>query len=180
MALKLRITSPTDAGRIDLGRGFQAWRWLNGADNGAIVAHLMALTPAERRLRCAPGASVESLRRRYASIDFAHAELVGCRHAGRIVALIEICPDAHGAQLDIALSVDRALHSASLARRLLALAIQHALRIGDAQIELECLASNMPLRRSAECFGFMMRYEGEAMRGTLGAAPPDAMAARAA
>ena len=167
MALKLYLTSPTETGRIELKGGFVAWRRLGSADLVAILAHFDGLTEEQWRLRFFGVVGRDSLRRRYGAIDYARTELVGAEIAGEIVALLEILPDAHGASMEIALSVRRDLEGAGIGRALLDLAIDHAARSEVDKVELEFLASNGAMRHIAEKLGFVLRRDDDVIFASL-------------
>ena len=178
MTLRLHLSSPTDTGRIELRNGFVSWRRLSVADVEKLLDHFEGLDAEQLRLRFYGPVTRDTLRARYAAIDYAQAEIVGCEADGSIVALLEIMPDAHGASVEIALSVRSELQGAGLGHALLRLALEHGARAGAGRVELECLATNGPMRHLAEKMGFALRREDDVMLGCVAFEPARRRSAR--
>lgn len=171
---RLRLSSPTETGRLVLGNRFAAWRRLAVSEVDAILCHFMALDREQRAVRFRGAVTEEVLRRRYRSLDYEHAEIVGCETPTGIVALLEVYPDAHGASVEVVMSMRNGLLGAGLCHTLLALAIAHARRGGADRIEVEFPADDAAMRRIVMRHGFALRQASDVVIGWRSPEPDDA------
>jgi RimJ/RimL family protein N-acetyltransferase len=139
---------------------------------GALAVHLLALSPADRRLRFAQSASDEVIRRYVARIDFDRDTVLGAIDpAGGVVGVGHLAATSAG-HAELGISVDESVRGRGLGFKLLQRAIVHA-RINDVQeLLLVYLPENVALRKLAARAGMRLEVREDERCAWLHLPPP--------
>lgn len=170
MALALEISGTPNFAGLHLVASRGRWRRLTRLDAEAIVAHFQALDESDRRRRFLGAAPLAVIETRYRTLDYARNTLIGVEEGGRLVALLEIYPDALGVSLEIALTVDGALQGAGVGGALVDFAIARAAETNGGVVCFECLSSNEGMLGLAEHRGFRVTVADGIAYGVLSTA----------
>lgn len=136
-----------------------AIRRLNDGARDSLLAHLLALSVADRWLRFGRSLAPSAIAAHVDSIDFARDAIVGIHDdQDLLVGAAHVAFDTDPAE--VALSVLPAWRACGLGSVLFATAVAQAARRGVARLYMQFLASNSPILRIAERFGMDVRLRG--------------------
>lgn len=154
---------------------------LHSADAPAVLAHLIALSPADRSLRFGAAFDDAAVARYVASIEFDRGVVLGARAPGGALLGIAHVALARGVA-ELGLSIAGGQRRRGVASALATAALREAERLGAHEFRLHCAADNTGMRRIAVRLKMDVSVEGADVlaRRRLQPAPSDALPAVAA
>jgi GNAT superfamily N-acetyltransferase len=133
-------------------------RKLGKAERNLLLAHLLRLDPASRRLRFSGTVSDENITAYVARLDEADCSTIGAfDEDGVLRGVCETIRFKDGAE--IALSVENKLQGAGIGQKMLSETLRRAAARGIKKVHLTAMAENGRLRRLAAAFPSSVRME---------------------
>jgi RimJ/RimL family protein N-acetyltransferase len=149
---------------------------LGPADRGRMLAHLLALAPADRALRFGFVSDDAAIARYVAAIDFDGSVVLGVADlGGALVGMAHVAFEGDVAELG--LSVAAGARRRGVGNALARAALRAAERRGAREFRFDCAASNVGMRRLAEQLGMPVVADGSQSIARRQLVPPRVMAA---
>jgi RimJ/RimL family protein N-acetyltransferase len=146
------------------------FRKLLPTDADQLRRHLLALSPAERRMRFQGMVSDAVIERRCRRIDWFRTVAIGWWVTGRLRGVAEVYFDRSlwPHEAEIAVTVETPWQGRGIGTELTRRAVMVARNRGAARVVMLCLVENAPMRRIAGKLTDALRYDGVAVAADLG------------
>jgi GNAT superfamily N-acetyltransferase len=130
-------------------------RKLLPSEAGQLSRHLLALTPADRRMRFQGGLSDYAIERRCRRIDWFRTVAIGHFVAGRLRGVAEVCFERSlwPREAEIAVTVETPWQGRGIGTELTRRAVTVARNRGAVRVTMLCLVENQRMRRIARHLG---------------------------
>jgi GNAT superfamily N-acetyltransferase len=145
-------------------------RKLLPSEAGQLSRHLLALTPADRRMRFQGGLSDYAIERRCRRIDWFRTVAIGHFVAGRLRGVAEVCFERSlwPREAEIAVTVETPWQGRGIGTELTRRAVTVARNRGAVRVTMLCLVENQRMRRIARRLEGALRFDGGAVAANLG------------
>jgi RimJ/RimL family protein N-acetyltransferase len=146
------------------------FRKLLPTDADQLRRHLLALSPAERRMRFHGAVADAVIERRCRRIDWFRTVAIGYVVAGRLRGAAELYFDRSlwPREAELAVTVETPWQGRGVGTELTRRAVMVARNRGAERIVMLCLVENQPMRRIASKLAGALRHDGGAVAADVG------------